>query len=682
MKQEDLPAISNSVANGAEIYADNVILNAERGHGFAAEKANHLRDVMAGKDAKLVGGDNAKNGADRLVDGVQIQTKYCNSGSKSIQECFHDGQFRYWNPDGSPMQIEVPLDSYDDAVKAMENRIRKGQVKGVTNPSQAKNIVRRGQFTYAQARNIAKCGTIESITYDAVNGIRVTGTAMGISAVISFAYARWNGKPMDIAIEQACFSGLKVGGVTWVSSILMAQIGRTGVEQALRPITDSVVRTMGAQTASWIATGLRGGQAIYGAAAMSNVSKLLRGNVVTGVVTTLVLSSGDMTQLIRGRMSGGQFFKNVTTTAAGVAGGAGGYTIGAGIGTAIFPGVGTVLGGLVGGFLAGSAASSASQKTLDNIIEDDNDVILKIVESALMALAVDYLLSEHEIQLTLEQLQSLNFESKLRDIYASDDRSTHAQSILEPLVIEVVQQRTPISLPTDLQFINGYESLCNKFLEERDVEQEIEIDVVDLYEDDLSIAWYNTGNTFSNLGRKEEAISAYEKAIQYNPNLHQAWSNRGVVLFAVGRKEESIESYNKAIQYKHDLHEAWSNRSISQCSLGRNLEALESCDKAIELQSNDLNVWLVRGLILSILKDPKEAIESYDKAIEIKPDYTKAYYNRACCHSLMGNLEMALEDLTIAFRLDPEEYRQFAITDSDLDPLRELPEFMNLMESP
>ena len=130
MNKEDIPSIGNGIANNAEIYADNVILNAERGHGFAAEKANHLRDVMAGRNAKLVGGDNAKNGADRLVDGVQIQSKYCNSGSKCIQECFHDGQFRYWNSDGSPMQIEVPSDSYDAAIKAMEERIKKGQIQG------------------------------------------------------------------------------------------------------------------------------------------------------------------------------------------------------------------------------------------------------------------------------------------------------------------------------------------------------------------------------------------------------------------------------------------------------------------------------------------------------------------------------------------------------------------------
>jgi hypothetical protein len=213
LNKEELAGIGFGIAENAKVYADNVILNAQRGHGFAAEKANHLKDIFTGKNAEIVGGDNAKNGADRLVNGVHIQTKYCNSGSKCIQECFQDGQFRYWSPDGSPMQIEVPSDYYDAAVQAMKERINKGQVKGISDPNQAQNIVRKGGFTYTQAHNIAKFGTVESISYDAVNGIKLAGTAMGLSAAISFSHSIWSGESPEVAIKEACFSGIKVGGI-------------------------------------------------------------------------------------------------------------------------------------------------------------------------------------------------------------------------------------------------------------------------------------------------------------------------------------------------------------------------------------------------------------------------------------------------------------------------------------
>lgn len=42
MKKEDLPGTASGVVGSSGNYADNVILGASRGHGFAGEKANHL----------------------------------------------------------------------------------------------------------------------------------------------------------------------------------------------------------------------------------------------------------------------------------------------------------------------------------------------------------------------------------------------------------------------------------------------------------------------------------------------------------------------------------------------------------------------------------------------------------------------------------------------------------------
>ena len=75
--------------NTAKAYTEEKFHGA-RGHGFAAESANDLYDRFTGKDAQIIGGDNAKDGADRIVNGTNIQSKYCSSGSKCIRECFRD----------------------------------------------------------------------------------------------------------------------------------------------------------------------------------------------------------------------------------------------------------------------------------------------------------------------------------------------------------------------------------------------------------------------------------------------------------------------------------------------------------------------------------------------------------------------------------------------------------------
>lgn len=45
-----------------------------------------------------------------------------------------------------PMQIEVPSDMYDSAVQAMENRIRRGEVPGVNNPTGGKKYSQKRTF--------------------------------------------------------------------------------------------------------------------------------------------------------------------------------------------------------------------------------------------------------------------------------------------------------------------------------------------------------------------------------------------------------------------------------------------------------------------------------------------------------------------------------------------------------
>ena len=452
---------AGAVGSGAD-YADNVVFGGSRGHGFAAESANDLFDKLAGKDAELIGRGNERNGPDRLVNGVQIQSKYCGSGAKCIAECFDDGKLRYVNSDNSPMQIEVPSDVYENAVKAMEARIERGQVDGVSDPVEAREIVRKGNFTYAQAKNMARFGTVESLTYDAVNGVKLAGQAMGISAALSFAVSIWNGEELDVALKQACRTGIKVGGIAWIGSIAAAQMGRTGIEQALRGSTDRLVSQMGSKAAAWILNGVRSGSAIYGAAATNHLSKLLRGNVVTAIATTAILSSVDFVRMFNGKMSGAQLFKNVTVTASGVAGGTAGWIGGAAAGAAIgsvAPGPGTAIGAFVGGLFGslglGTAASKTAAVVLDGFIEDDAKEMLAIVEKVFGTMCVEYLLTKEEAESVVGDFQALDLPDTLRDMYAADDRRGYVRGVFEPLVEERVRARMRVALPSSEGLSNG-----------------------------------------------------------------------------------------------------------------------------------------------------------------------------------------------------------------------------------
>ncbi len=54
-------------------------------------------------------------------------------------------------------------------------------------------------------------------------------------------------------------------------------------------------------------------------------------------------------------------------------------------------------------------------------------------------------------------------------------------------------------------------------------------------------AWNNKGVALSALGRHEEAIRCFDKAIEIQPEYTTAWKNKGVALQALGRETEAKE---------------------------------------------------------------------------------------------------------------------------------------------
>lgn len=462
--------------------------HSRQGHGFSAERANHFYDKMTGHDAQIVGDDNAKNGADRIVDGIYIQSKYCATGACCINECFADGgkgTFRYM-ADGKPMEIEVPADQniYDDAVKIMEEKIKNGQVPGVSDPREAKKLVRKGHFTYEQAKNIAKAGTVDSLTYDAVNGAVIAASALGVTAIITFATSVWGGEDFDVCLKNAAYAGIKVGGTAFITSVLSGQLSKAGLNSALAGSSEAVVRLMGPKASAVLINSFRNGaKPIYGAAAMKSAAKLLRGNVITAGITVVVLSSVDITNIFRGRISGKQLMKNLANTTATVAGGTAGWMAGAAVGSMIFPGAGTVIGGLVGSLVSGGVAGKVTNTAANAVVEDDANEMVNIIQKQFESIANEYLLNQKEAEKCVDRLSEKLTGKILKDMFASNDRSSFARDLIVPIVEKQVSQRELISLPSNDQMFKSVKDVLEAIADEERLEDDIEkiLDSEDYY---------------------------------------------------------------------------------------------------------------------------------------------------------------------------------------------------------
>ncbi|RLC55907.1 MAG: hypothetical protein DRI80_17020, partial [Chloroflexota bacterium] len=77
------------------------------------------------------------------------------------------------------------------------------------------------------------------------------------------------------------------------------------------------------------------------------------------------------------------------------------------------------------------------------------------------------------------------------------------------------------------------------------------------------------GNVYSDLGRYEEAIGAYEKAIELDPKFAYPWNGLGNVYYQQGRYEEAIGSLRKAIELDPMFAYPWNGLGIVYRHLGR-----------------------------------------------------------------------------------------------------------------
>ncbi len=170
----------------------------------------------------------------------------------------------------------------------------------------------------------------------------------------------------------------------------------------------------------------------------------------------------------------------------------------------------------------------------------------------------------------------------------------------------------------------------------REIEQGIHLKNMD-YDEVLSHFYTIRGIAKDRLGRLEEAIKNYDRAIELDSNVAQVYYNRGNAKRKLGRYEEAIKDYDKAIALNPNFAKAYSNRGTLKLKLGRHEEAIKNYDRAIELDSNVAQVYYNRGTLKLKLGRHEEAIKDFDKAIELDPKNAKAHYNLEIAKSNLGS---------------------------------------------
>ncbi len=438
-------AVASANTIGRYEYFGN-LMNGSQGGGFAAEYANdtadRLKALVTGDKVEHLGqvrdesGRIIKGGADRRVNGVNIQTKYCATGAESVAQAFENGHAKYINPDGSMMVIEVAKGQKEEAIAAMNRRIERGEVPGAKK-GEGEKYIKEGKVTYPQAQNIAKSGCIESLTFDAVNGVICSVPAATITAMITFASAVWNGMDTEQAVKESFSTFANVVGKAALQAMIIGQLGHKDIARVFVKQTKSGYLTVANPlygVSDKIAT-----KVSSSALAKSSIGKSLKldavnGKKLIGGTVMLAFTFGpDICRALVGRISLQQLFKNSCIGAAGL--------VGASIGQAVIPipVVGGIIGGAVGGFIA--------KKTLDNFIEDDAKEMYQILKEEFLDVVMIAGLNKEEFEYVIEKtFGNKKLPHILRDMYQYGDAREYARErVVSEAVVGAYSKRKKIT---------------------------------------------------------------------------------------------------------------------------------------------------------------------------------------------------------------------------------------------
>lgn len=193
-----------------------------------------------------------------------------------------------------------------------------------------------------------------------------------------------------------------------------------------------------------------------------------------------------------------------------------------------------------------------------------------------------------------------------------------------------------------------------------------------VYNHDYAIPYYKHGMALEALGKQEEALLDFDKAITIDPKYADALCERGIVLISKEQEEKGCIDLRKAKKLgsakANDLYEknACSRMSVLFITSGNTklddkdyAGALSDYTYAIQLNSDSIEPFIKRAQCNLLLKNYDKAINDYNKAIKINLDTVQILFLRGLVYNASSNYKLAFADFSHVLRLSPNYYEAY-----------------------
>ncbi len=197
---------------------------------------------------------------------------------------------------------------------------------------------------------------------------------------------------------------------------------------------------------------------------------------------------------------------------------------------------------------------------------------------------------------------------------------------------------------------------------------------------DLPVPAQNAANSGALLAENSVPLSVFTPNVNVKNRTKEEWLDEGNRLYNMGQFQEALQAFENAIQIDPTFADAYEGKTSALCTLGRYQEALVSVETALKLDPSYAASYNDKGDILYEFKSYEDALGYYQRALQLEPDNLEAYLGRATTLASLGRYEESLAAYDRVIYLDANIAVAYDGKAWALRQLKQYPESLALSE--
>ena len=172
------------------------------------------------------------------------------------------------------------------------------------------------------------------------------------------------------------------------------------------------------------------------------------------------------------------------------------------------------------------------------------------------------------------------------------------------------------------------------------------------------------GDILFKLGKYDDAIGYYEKALSINDNLPYAYLGLGILYYNAEKYDIALECFDRLFELYMEHLNADERYMITIYTLigkgeiTNNIdffeEAIQYIDKQIGSDMDNIDLWCLKGYALFRMERYREALGVFNSALSIDPNNTEVLESLAITYENLGKFDDAIKIYEKLLKLHPD----------------------------